>query len=378
MSIGMMDQDMVTYTLVPFNLELMKLSAYYKKMGEIVILSPSFTPERHKKFFLRKDFNDGEYILGIEKVPNLEYGGYAFTNGIYVPMEPKIESIQPDQTLYENMEKIFLQGKGRTRERKKIFQNLMEAEHCRISLDGKTIWEDYPKQFKFLKTARNLIFHDFDLGAIEGSFDEVKRILSRARTDGWATRIGMKFPVKVSQGQDLLNWISIKPNSSFYSLTYDGVIDNECFKYFVGMTYEKSIYKQLDYYVTATSKDQQEFLDKYIQQIFRQVVKARSYRVFFTLKYEENFFIDNRWERVLDLFNFYHNSMKHLSQAVYYNKIAKDTLFDFAKASYDNLPFYYRQAMTKQEIRELFTFVREKNPALFEDFYEFNVSSMED
>lgn len=42
------------------------------------------------------------------------------------------------------------------------------------------------------------MFHDFDLGAIEGSFDEVKRILSRARTDGWATRIGMKFPVKVS------------------------------------------------------------------------------------------------------------------------------------------------------------------------------------
>jgi hypothetical protein len=34
--------------------------------------------------------------------------------------------------------------------------------------------------------------------------------------------------------------------------------------------------------------------------------------------------------------------------------------------------------MTKQEIRELFAFVREENPALFEDFYEFNVSSMED
>jgi hypothetical protein len=42
------------------------------------------------------------------------------------------------------------------------------------------------------------------------------------------------------------------------------------------------------------------------------------------------------------------------------------------------LPFYYRQAMTKQEIRDLFTFVREENPALFEDFYEFNVSSKED
>ena len=188
----------------------------------------------------------------------------------------------------------------------------------------------------------------------------------------------MKFPVTCTKGQDLLNWISIKPNSTFYSLRYDGVIDNDAFPDFVGIVSEKSIYKQLDYYITASSADQKEFLDKYIQQVFRQVVKARSYRVFFSLKYEENFFIDSRWERVLDLFNFYHNSMKHLPQSVYFKKINKDTLFDFAKATYDDLPAYYRKAMTKQEIRELFAFVREENPALFEDFYEFNVSSMED
>ena len=55
MSIGIMDADMATYTLVPFNLEAMKLSAYYKKRGEIVILSPSFTPEKNSKFFYPKD-----------------------------------------------------------------------------------------------------------------------------------------------------------------------------------------------------------------------------------------------------------------------------------------------------------------------------------
>ena len=119
-------------------------------------------------------------------------------------------------------------------------------------------------------------------------------------------------------------------------------------------------------------------MDKYIQRVFRQVVKARSYRVFFSLRYEENFFIDSRWEKVLDLFNFYHNSMKDLPQSIYYKKIGTDTLFDFARATYDNLPSFYKRAMTKQEIRELFAFVREENPALFEDFYEFNVSSKED
>ena len=365
----------ILWCLSEVNLELMKLSAYYKKKREVVVLSPYFTPERHQKFHLRKDFDDGNFIMGIEKIPNLEYGGYAFTNGIYAPLPKEIEVLHPDTSLYENMEKTIMASKGR--DQKKIFQNMMEAEHCRLSLDGKTIWEDYPKQFKFLKTARNLMLHDFDLGKIEGGIEEVKKLLARARTDGWATRVGMKFPPTVTQGQELLNWISLRPNSTFYSLRYDGVIDDDAFDDFVGYVREKSIYKQLDYYVTASSANQQEFLDKYIQRIFRQVVKARSYRVFFSLKYEENFFIDSRWEKVLDLFNFYHNSMRCLPQSTYYTRIGNDTMFDFARATYDKLPSYYAKAMTRQEIRELFVFVREEKPELFEDFYEFYVNKME-
>ena len=48
--------------------------------------------------------------------------------------------------------------------------------------------------------ARQLMLHDYDLGAINGSFEEVQRILKRARTDGWATRLGMKFPVQCHDG----------------------------------------------------------------------------------------------------------------------------------------------------------------------------------
>ena len=58
-------------------------------------------------------------------------------------------------------------------------------------------------------------------------------------------------------------------------------------------------------------------------------------------------------------------------------KIAKDTLYDFAKNTYNEIPFQYTKAFTKNEIREIFYFVREKKPELFEDFYNFNVNSME-
>ena len=70
--------------------------------------------------------------------------------------------------------------------------------------------------------------------------------------------------------------------------------------------------------------------------------------------------------------------MKQLSQSIYFKKIAKDTLFDFAKVTYKELPKYCKGYMDRQEIRELFHFVREKNPALFDDFYNYNIKGLEE
>ena len=148
----------------------MKLSSYYKKKRQIVILTPRFTPERHQKFFLRKDYPDGNYIEGMDKIPNLEYGGYAFTNNVYSPLPEEIEKMQPDSSIYAKMEKVIL-SKQDYALRKKIFLNMTEAEHCRLSLDGENVWEDFPKQFKNLKQARNIMFHDFNLGNISNSYE---------------------------------------------------------------------------------------------------------------------------------------------------------------------------------------------------------------
>ena len=58
MSIGLYDADMMTYTLVPFNLEIMKLSAYYKRKRDIVLFSKQIEPDRYSKFYYCKDYND--------------------------------------------------------------------------------------------------------------------------------------------------------------------------------------------------------------------------------------------------------------------------------------------------------------------------------
>ena len=373
MSIGIMDADISKYIWVPFNLEAMKISAYYKRNGEIVILSPTLSPERHEHFYYIKDYNDKEFPLGLTSYNNVEYRGLAFTNNVYAPLPEDIEIMQPDTSLYSRMESTII-GNG-SQEKKKIFHNMTNAEHCRLSLDGKTIWPKYEKQFKSLWDSRNLMLHDYDLGQVENSFEVVKDILAHARNDGWATRLGMKFPIQISNGIDLLKWSSLKSNSIFYSLKYSGVIDDESFLEWVGKCREKAIYSQIEYYITPSWYDPNHFIEVLLPKILRQVIISRSYRIFFSLIYDDDFFPDKRWCNVLRLFNYYHNSYAGLPISAYYKMITDDTMFNFAAAT--NTPsaksrfkWYRGDALTTAEIREIFVFVRENHPQLFTDFYE--------
>ena len=52
MSVGLYDDDFATYTHVPFNLELMKYSTFYKGEGRRCF--NSFVPERYTKFIIRQ------------------------------------------------------------------------------------------------------------------------------------------------------------------------------------------------------------------------------------------------------------------------------------------------------------------------------------
>ena len=367
MSVGIMDADLAKYIMVPWNLECMKLSAYYKRHNQLVVFSPYFVPDRHKTFIYRKDYEDGDYPFNLLNIPNVEYGGLAFSNNKYKPLPIEVERMKPDSSLYNKMASHFKLNKTQ----QTIWQNMMTAEHMRLSLDGKTIWSDYGRQFQNLKVARQLMIHDYDLGAIDGSFEEVQRILKRARTDGWATRLGMKFPVQCHDGQTLLNWSSFKSNGIFYSIKYEGVIDDDAFNEWVGVCRERAIFSSIDYHVTSSQYDENHFIQDLLPKIFKQVIISRSYRIFFSLNYDEGFFTDSRWENVLQLFNYYHNSYNGVGAAAYLRKIPDDTLFDFAANCTDDPPRYYQgKAFTQSQIREIFAFVRYYHYDLFKDFYE--------
>lgn len=186
----------------------------------------------------------------------------------------------------------------------------------------------------------------------------------------------MKFPVQVNDGQSLINWSSINTNSTFYSLRYDGVIDDEPFLEWVGRCNQRAVYKQMEYHVTASRYDPNHFIEFFLPKILRQIIISRSYRVFFSLKYDEGFFPDRRWEAVLQLFNYYHNSLAQSPQGTYYRKITDDTLFNFA-ASVDKVKHKYEgEIFTQDQIRKIFMFVRQHHYPLFKDFYECSARSL--
>lgn len=82
------------------------------------------------------------------------------------------------------------------------------------------------------------------------------------------------------------------------------------------------------------------------------------------------------WEKVIELINFYHNSLRAKNSAIYIKKISKDTLYQFAKHTLED-PKFYNKYYTRSEIREIFAFVRSNYYPLFKDFYECNIESLE-
>lgn len=363
MSVGLYDMDMATYTLVPPNLEIMKLSTWYKRKGEVVVLTPTFSPERNSKFIVRKDYDDGNFPKGIMDV---EYGGLAFTNNKYVPLPIEIEQCQPDPTIYQRLEGKFMMM---PKYRQKVYKDIFNAEHLRLSLDEKTIWPDYRKQFKCLVGARSVIYHDYNLGSVEGAFNEVKRTLEIAKRTTIPVRLGTKFPIQVSSGADLINWASLPTNSVFFGMQFNGMIDNESLMTYAKMDCDRVAYTQMKYNVTRGWSSENEFVMYGLPQILRQVIFSRTYRACFSLMYDDGFFVDKTWEDVIKMIDMYSRSGLDINI-----DLGNDTVFNFASVVVEKPKLY--KTLTVQRMRELFAFVRERQPALFKDFYECSYNSM--
>lgn len=366
MSIGLYDGDLQKYFHCPFNLELMKIAAYYKNKNQIVSLSPTFVPERYTQFFYRKDYYDGTFPEKLMTSKNVEYGGLAFTQGIYAPMDLAIETTPPDRSIYEKVLKTYFDFKGQEGLRKS-YVALTNSQHLRLSLDGRTVWPEFEKQLKDIDSTSAFFFHDTDLGKIENSYEVIQDILKLRKDTILPQRVGMKFNTTINTDDDLIKWSSFYNLNNFFALEFQGLIGDEALNEVVD-NIPNSRSKQIEYNITKNLSSQNEFFLNRLPKIYHQLLFCRDNRRFFSLKYDDNFFVDKRWERVIDLLNCYIRSAarSNLQNWTKYN--SEDSLFKFCSSFDDHK--YLKENFTKEEAKELFVFVANNNYDLFKEFYE--------
>ena len=364
MSYGLYDGDIAQYGSYPFfNLDLMKLSTYYKKKREIVSLAPSFVPNKYTHFIYQKDF----YCNGIyPSFDNVIYRGRAFDGETYKPMESAIEICKPDTGLYDKLEPNF---------NKTSFSIMRRAEHMRLSMDGKTIWKNFEKQIRREPGNFGLILHDYDIGQIEGAYDLIVGLLPEIITHTKGRRIGMKFPLYTNELTDLTKWLQLPPLNQFYSVIHNGKIPPSYYEQLVELRPNSSAVPQLRLHVTNnTTYDQ--FITQDVVDVFKMILDLRRRKINFLLVYDKDFFTEPMWIDVLQAFNqFILHNINLITHTADMARIGPyETFYSYVKDSTKNAQGYFNKFYAQR----LFQFVRENNYELFTLFYEYEKYNLRD
>lgn len=103
MKIAIIDADLIGRKKHRFpNLVCMKLSGYYKELGDNVILKTDYEElDSFDKVFISKVFTDTPIDEEILKLPNVEYGGTGFFYDKAPKLDEEIEHHMPDYHLYD-------------------------------------------------------------------------------------------------------------------------------------------------------------------------------------------------------------------------------------------------------------------------------------
>lgn len=173
-----------------------------------------------------------------------------------------------------------------------------KANHFRLSLDGKTIWDNFEKQLT-QERPRTLFVHDFDLNRIDGAFELLKDMTSQIIVGCHTAALGNKFPIQTYNREDLLKWSSIQPAKNFFSLQHNGLMEPNLLKDFIDISRGTSIPRLLDYVVTSGCSSENDFLKNRLQEIYLQICFLRREKVKISLKYEDGFFSNPKWERLI-------------------------------------------------------------------------------
>jgi len=267
MKIGIYDGDIFQPNSKPFpNLEVMKLSSFYKNKGCIVELAPTLMEiKNYDKFFIRKDRKRGKIDKEVLINNNLHYGGLFFSNNIYTPLKKEIEEMTPDPIIYMPFLREKLLMNKFTEGQVKQF---ISTAYIRIFYED---WiYDYPLQHR-----QSVILYDVDITSNKDWREQVNHFFEIS-----GKKVKILHPVIARSIEDLVYLCETKP--FFSDRPTKIVIDLEeietDFEKFL-FSYKEFLQKyggqMLFIYINKFYKNKMPY-DKYIVEILNKVFLARS------------------------------------------------------------------------------------------------------
>ena len=367
-TIGIYDFDYLTYGGVIPNLECAKLAAYFKKKKQITVMAPKLEPDHYTEFYIRKEYDDGIYVPELF-LPNVVYGGRAFTPQKYAPMADEIERSAPDFSIYEKYRGLYGEGK----ENGRLIGRLLKSANVRLAADGTNI-DNYSVDYivnNYPQTGGGIILHDYDLAKVDGALDVLLQVSNMRRTREDKPKplpIGNKYPIDIYNSEELLKWSEIYPMRGVFYFRYHGFIDNEVLYEIVNKnpTFCRQIYYMFDKACTS----EEDFIQHLAPDLYKQILFCKETNTKILLKYDNDFFKTRELERFITLLNCY------AGQKWQDNFLATtQTLYKYCSQKLQRL---YRDILARNnvinqyEMREIFQHIRFRNYELFKMFYEWD------
>lgn len=346
MIVGLLDWSLTRWRQpTVFSLDLMKLAHYHKtEKKDIVSMLYEYRQDQVEKMYISKDYEDYLYPELIVSDPRVEYIGLAMSGGKYQSLGEEIENRPADPSIYQGMLKYY----ERTTDSKRLFKNMLNATHMRISVDEKTISPFWRTQLPPRENNRvkHVILHDKEIGRVKHASDlllELDNFYGRDKA-----RLGFKFPISVYDNEGVLTWGQLTKSPGISNIMIKDMVDDYALE-------EVSIYRQqFTYDITGEYWTEERFIEK-IAHIFLQGAFLARWNVPMQLRIEEGLLTHSLWYDFAELFNAYLRS-----SAMYRNSLVF-SLFVFTK--------YVYLSLQRHEKIELFGFLQEFVPELFELAY---------
>ena len=364
--IGIHDYDFFNYEHVIPNIDCAKYITYYRNNRVISALVPQLRPEPYTKFIVRKEYDDGYYPKELF-LPNVEYGGRAFSVEQAKPLPPEIEATIPNMHMYDQYALNF----GKLKNDQTIFSRILNCAHMRLAPDGQNLMTANDFSPYFHKGITGIFLHDYDLASLK-AYDVISEMQSRRKfiykDEIRPYPVGNKYPIQIYSSDELQNWLKVVTIPNGLLLEYNGLMTDEVLYNLCEQN--KRMARQVYYNISSGCTDENDFFIHRLKKIFIQTLFLRKKGIKILLKYKDDFFKTHELKKFIELlncwlsFNWFEDCMPRYQTL--YHLCSKNSTMHYTSWAFNTI------TVTIEETRQIFQYFRERDYSIFKMFYEWD------